>query len=774
MAMTGSAVLIKPLDVPLPASVDGNALTDEQWTTLLSIADTIIPSVGTDANESPEVLIVPSKQVEDFEYNVRIGNVVKDEKAISRFLDERPSTLPAFKALLARTVNIYLKEDDKKGLRILLSALKFVSMTSTAWQRYTDPYSTRVGCLVMTGYSTSFHLQPVHIRQKILQTWPRSYLSPLQQGAKAFNGLVQTIWARTSPTLGELIDYPRAPKHGSPGKGFDFSFVDFQEDDTPAVRETDVVIIGSGCGGAVCAKNLAEAGLKVLVCEKGHYWRPEYLPMKPEESTAHLFMNGGMITSDDASIAIVAGEAFGGGGTINWSASLQTQSYVRQEWADEGLTFFTSSEFQKSLDRVCDRMGVSTKHINQNTHNKILAEGARKLGYSHYDVPQNTGGKEHYCGYCTAGCGSAEKQGPVVSFLPDAARAGAEFMSGFHCERMNFSTVNGKKTATGVTGTWTPRAPSTANATTPTTQPPAFSRSVTVNAKRVIVSCGTMQSPLLLLRSGLTNPQIGRNLHLHPVTMLMAYHPHRPRFNPWEGGILTHVVTEFQNLDQKGHGSKIECMTMLPSWVLPFQSWVGGMEFKALAAKLPWLTCHIPIVRDRDTGRVYPDKKDGGLRVAYTPSEFDRKSCLEGLVGAAKIAFVEGAKEIWVPHTGVPVFVREERSEEEEEGGDGVNDKKFVEWVAKLRKRGLPLAEVGFGCAHQMGSNRMSATEAKGVVDPKGKVWGTEGLYVSDASVFPSASGVNPMVTNMGISDYISRGIARDLLAETGREMARL
>jgi hypothetical protein len=81
-------------------------------------------------------------------------------------------------------------------------------------------------------------------------------------------------------------------------------------------------------------------------------------------------VNGAFITSDDTSTSIVAGEAWGGGGTVNWSASLQTQDYVRREWASKGLTFFTSKDFQDSLDRVCDRMGVSTQHI---THNRANA-----------------------------------------------------------------------------------------------------------------------------------------------------------------------------------------------------------------------------------------------------------------------------------------------------------------------------------------------------------------------------------------------------------------
>lgn len=308
-----------------------------------------------------------------------------------------------------------------------------------------------------------------------------------------------------------MLGFPRVPVHGKPGKGFDYTFLQFPPGDEPEVIDTDVVIVGSGCGGGVCAKNLAEAGQRVIVVEKAYHYPPEYLPMTEADASIHLFANGGVDVSDDNSIAVVAGSAWGGGGTVNWSASLQTQNYVRQEWADAGLLFFTSSAYQDSLDRVCHRMGVSTEYVEHNGNNSTLIEGALKLGYSPKNVPQNTGGNKHYCGYCTLGCGAAEKQGPVASFLPDAAKAGAQFVEGFDAEKVLFERINGKRTAVGVKGLWQSRdtngGVSGSDGTT---------RSVIIKAKRVIVSAGSLQSPLLLLRSGLTNPQIGRNLHLHP------------------------------------------------------------------------------------------------------------------------------------------------------------------------------------------------------------------------------------------------------------------
>ena len=566
---------------------------------------------------------------------------------------------------------------------------------------------------------------------------------------------MSATWVRASPTINLVLGFPKTPVHGKPGKGHEYSFIQFPSGDEPEILETDVVIIGSGCGGGVCAKNLAEAGQRVIVCEKAYHWGPEHLPMTQQDANIHLFQNGGVIPSNDGRMMTIAGQAFGGGGTVNWSASLQTQAYVRQEWADGGLDFFTSLEYQKSLDRVCSRMGVSTKHIDHNKNNQILAEGARKLGYSNKEVPQNTGGNQHYCGYCTLGCGAAEKQGPVVSFLPDAERAGAQFIEGFEVHKILFEEINGKQTATGIEGTWVSRDRNGGVSGNDKT-----TRKIIIKSKRVIVSGGSIQSPLLLLRSGLQNPHIGQNLHLHPTTLVSATYPHKERLNPWEGGILTQVVDEFQNLDGHGHGVKIECMTMLPGWVIPFQVWQGGLEFKTLCTKFPWMSCHLPIARDRDTGRVYPDPMDGNPRIAYTVSNFDRRSILEGLIACAKIAYVEGAKEIILCHRGIPTFVRSDSSEDD---GEGINDAAFQAWLQQLRRRELPASEMVFGTAHQMGTCRMATSQRAGVVDPKGKVWGTERLYVADASVFPSASGVNPMITTMAISDWISSGIAKEM-----------
>lgn len=623
--------------------------------------------------------------------------------------------------------------------------------------------STRAGSLLLTGHTTPLTGLTVREREKVFLGWAQSRIPLLRGLHKSLTQLCRVIWLRNSPNLEAILGYPRAPIYAKAApSGYSFHFLQIPPPVSaePEVIETDVLIVGSGCGGAVAAKTLAEAGLKVLVVEKQYYWSPEHFPMGEREATTHLFDNGGAIISDDASMTVVAGTTWGGGGTVNWSASLQPQGFVRREWAQKfGLTHFTTSAFQADLDFVCDRMGVSTTNITHNKGNIVLLEGARKLGWAAKAVAQNTGGEVHHDGFCTRGCRTCSKKGPTVTFLPDAADAGATFMEGFEVTKILFDEKN-TTVATGVKGIWTSRdSMSGVSGTDRTT------REVIIKAKRTIISAGSVYSPLLLQRSGLKNKHIGRHLRLHPVNMVAAVWDEDVR--PWEGAILTSVVNEFENMDGDGYGTKLECTTMLPSSFLPLFDWQGGLSFKEFTAKMRRMTGYIALARDRYGGRVYTDAKDGSCRIQYTPSKYDQKHILEGVVRLAEIMYVEGAREIHIAAPGIPPFVRPASDTDSKifihtNASPSVTDVDFAAWIAQVRANAFPSPGTGFFSAHQMGSCRMGTAPHNSVVDHRGRVWDTQGLYVADASVFPSASGVNPMITNMGIARGIARGIAEE------------
>ena len=216
-------------------------------------------------------------------------------------------------------------------------------------------------------------------------------------------------------------------------------------------------------------------------------------------------------------------------------------------------------------------------------------------------------------------------------------------------------------------------------------------------------------------------------------------------------------------------------LTMLPQ---PYTSlaphpWFSGIDTKLLFAKFSRLGTFVSITRDRDTGLVFPDPRTGKHRVKYEVSEFDREHALEGIEALCKICYVTGAISIQPYVDGVKPFKVDRETANsflaKAETGEAKDpeffDADFARWLKDLHARGRSTPMRPTSCAHQMGSCRMSATPEDGVVNEKGKVWGHEGLYVADSSVFPSASGVNPMITTMAIADFISRGISEELKA---------
>lgn len=711
------------LAAPLPPAPEGDFFTSEQWAILLSICEVFIPALDASEANTTVFKLLPKDA---------------NDNTLSDYLTESVIALPAFKPALHRRLGHYVPASGLAPLSFVLSAL-----------------NTRLGSLALTGYTQQLSSQPLEIRTSIIKSWSTSYLPALRALFRSLSGLTISIWVNLSPTLPKMVAFPSIPKHIERKPGFHFTFKQFQSSSETAEIMTDTVIIGSGCGAGVCASRLSSAGQKVLVCEKSYHFPSSHFPMSSEAAGVHLMENGFAVLSDDNSTAVLAGSTWGGGGTVNWSASLQPQHFVREEWAKEGLSQFTSPEFQSCLDSVCSTMGVCpmTDHsglekIEHNFANKTLIEGARRLGMAAETVPQNTGGKKHWCGYCSGGCASATKNGPNNKWLPDAAANGAEFVEGFWAEKILFEDgEDDDKVAIGVKGVWTSRDRS-------------ITRNVIVKARKIIVSAGTLQSPLLLLRSGLTNPNIGRNLHLHPVSAIASVFPQEVK--PWEGPILTAAMTSLENLDGLHHGPKIECIASTPCYLLPFTPWRTSsshvnpaLDFKASVAKFHHMIGYISLQRDRDTGYVFADPQDPRrVRIKYTTSARDAAGILEGVIAAARISHTMGAMEIHAMYPSVEAWIRSDPPDE------AADQKVFDAWLANVRKIGIHSPDpCTIGSAHQMGTCRMASDPRNGVVDGNGRVWGTSGLWVADASVFPSASGVNPMVTTMGIAEWICRGI---------------
>ncbi|KAL2843394.1 hypothetical protein BJX68DRAFT_270127 [Aspergillus pseudodeflectus] len=739
-------------------------LKPHQWEVMRALAEIAIPSIPASTEAVASVCRLPAVSQDD---NARLGHYDSEAPTpapasyAELYLEETLISLDGFQEFIERLFGQYIHPEGRKGILFILDAL-----------------SSRPGSLLLTGSTTPLHRQPLDAREKIFQGMRTSRLAPLRLVSRILLLIFKRAWTALSPSIPGLLGLStRSSVHLKRANGTAYEFLQFPAATSgeiePPSLDADVVIVGSGCGGSVAAKNLAEAGFRVVVVEKSYYFPTSAFPMTPLEGNMNLYDNGGFLATDDGNMAVLAGSTWGGGGTINWSASLAPQGYLREEWAAKhGLDLFTSRQFQESVDRVCDRMGVDDSQIEHSFGNQLVLNAAQKLGYNARPVPQNTGHGKHYCGHCHLGCASAMKKGPRETFLADAAESGAVFIEGFDAHRviLGQSGRSGNPAAVGIAGTWTSRAMHFGHGQE---SGPLVRRRVEIRAKRVIVACGSLQSPLLLRRSGMRNPHIGRHLYLHPVLASVAVFDQDVR--PWEGSALTTVISDWENLDGKGHGIKIETPAMLPSTVLPLLPWHNGTDFKVLASKMGRMAGFICLGRDRDSGRVYPDPTDGSCRIEYSTSNFDKQHLIEGLIACAKMAYISGAAEYHTTCSQIPpLLIRgpattDARVPEQNDAHsqDGLNNPVLRQWITTVRSLApLDNEKTFFASAHQMGTCRMGSSPRHSVVDPHGQVWGTSGLYVCDASVFPTASGANPMITNLAIADWTSRGIAAGLRQE--------
>ncbi|KAI9224681.1 hypothetical protein BC828DRAFT_395129 [Blastocladiella britannica] len=533
------------------------------------------------------------------------------------------------------------------------------------------------------------------------------------------------------------------------------TLVDLKPDDSGVVTiDTDVVIVGSGAGGGCAAGVLTAAGYKVVVLEKGAYYPPQSLPPTELASVRALYDRGGLLTSDDASINILAGSTVGGGTAVNWSASLRPQHWLREEWAARGLPYFASPEFIRAIDAVCARIGVSATGVAHNNVNAVMVKGCDALGMPVATIPQNTGGKPHACGSCGFGCASSIKMSSAATWLADAGKRGGRVISGVAVRRV---LVEGGR-AVGVEGI----------ATEPDSNMPPVT--VRVRAKHaVIAAAGSIHTPALLRRSGLKNWHIGRHLGLHPVAVVFGVFDDDkvPAMDPWNGSMMTAIssVVERQPGQAPGtfpYGAKLECTTLTPMFASALIPWHSPAAHKAMLADLNRTANIIVLSRDRDRKASVEVDEDGEPDVRFDLSAYDQVSLVEGAVRAAQILVAAGARRVYTTQPDVPVWDRPSSSVHRQ--GTGADDPTLVAWTDQVRSAGFrPLATPLFA-AHQMGTARMGSSPSASVVDPRGQCWECPGLYVADASAFPTSSGVNPMVTTYALAYSVARFLAGDQL----------
>jgi choline dehydrogenase-like flavoprotein len=576
--------------------------------------------------------------------------------------------------------------------------------------------------LLVSGIPRPFTRMSPAQRERCLRGWATSRLA---QRRKAFQALkrLTTVTHYTTPGVARAIGYPGPlgpPPRATPKP---IRPVAITADST---LSCEVVVVGSGAGGGVVAAELAAAGKDVIVLEKGGYRSEADFTHQEGDALETMYDAGGLLATSDLGLVVLQGATLGGGTVINYTTSFPTPESVLRQWAKEHkLPHFESTEFTRSLDAVARRIGVNTDHAKPSGRDQVLIRGLEQMGWHHGLLPRDVRGcpQDDECGYCGMGCRRGAKQSTLITYLQDAAQRGARMVVNCDVRRV----VIARGAATGVDAR-------------------VGNFAVAVRAKVVIVAAGSVHSPALLLRSGVTLPALGRHLALHPATAVLADMAQDVR--PWTGTVQAHYSDQFADLDS-GYGFKFETAPVHPSLQALAAPWESAAGHRDRMAKLPQTALVGILLRDRFGGRVRVDR-DGAAVVDYRLSRYDRAHLRRAIATAAELLEAAGAREIWLP-LARDVHYRPGAKEARQD------------WLRRVDAAGWGPNEILLVTFHQMASCRMGAHARTSVVDAEHRVWGIRGLYVADASVFPSASGVNPMLTVMGIAHRAAGAIIAHL-----------
>lgn len=580
---------------------------------------------------------------------------------------------------------------------------------------------TRAGALLLTGRPIPVSWLTQGEAEKVLQGWKASSLKDKRKLFVAVLSLVQSAvyshpgkeWERIG-YQGPMGEAPDEPRRLEP------TVIDRAER-----LEADFVIVGSGAGGGLTAGVLAAQGYDVVVLEKGGYRAEADFDHQEANASRDMYLYGMRLTTTDLGVQIIAGSTLGGGTVVNYSTSFKTPDFVLEQWAAEsGIDAFRSGEFDEHLDIAAKRINVNKDSSASGKRDELMEEGLKKLGWHVDALPRAVKGctQDEQCGFCGFGCRVGAKQSTLRTWLEDAAANGARMIVDADVRKV--MVEDGR--AVGVEGV-------------------ANGYSLRVDARKaVIVAGGSIETPALLLRSGLSGG-VGKNLRLHPGTAVFAEFDDDVR--AWEGTLQARVSSEFRHWDEN-YGPIFETVPVHPgagSFVVPWTSAAGYREGMTDFRKLGF-TAVLP--RDKGRGTVTIDKL-GTPKVDYALSAGDKRRLAEGAINAGKVMEAAGAQKVYTLHHDPIAFTPG--------GGDSAHSR----WADAVRGRGYDTRNTTFFSYHQMGSCRMGADPVRGAIDENNESHELKDLFVVDASTFPTASGVNPMLSIYGIAHRAAMGIAK-------------
>lgn len=490
--------------------------------------------------------------------------------------------------------------------------------------------------------------------------------------------------------------------------------------------KVDVVVVGSGAGGAVVAKELAERGLSVAVVEEGAYFTQQDFQGSLPDRMRRLYRDGGLtLALGRPFVPVPLGKAVGGTTVVNSGTCFRPPDEVLKawetEWGIEGVAPDAMAGVFDRVERTIHVKPVPEELLGENA--RVFRRGLAALGIEGAPIRRNIDGCRG-CGVCAFGCPSDAKQAMHLSYLPRAERAGASVYA--RCRVTRILTRGGR--AAGVEA----QILSDGDGATVAAEVQGRLR---IRADHVVLAAGAVHTPLLLMASGAGSPRsvVGRNLRVHPAVGVTA------QFDEdvygWRGTLQPYFTDAYR----ESHGLLFEVTSPLPGLSAAGVPGVGEKLKNSLADYRKIASVGL-FVADSTTGRVR--RMPGGEPwMTYQLGETDTRRLVSGIEIAARIFFAAGARRVYPGIPEVPVL--ESPSQ--------------IQAISEASVKAASLAVAGF---HPVGTARMGDDPQRCAVDPSGESYALPGLFVADGSVFPDCVGVNPQVTIMAMATRIAWRLA--------------
>lgn len=397
--------------------------------------------------------------------------------------------------------------------------------------------------------------------------------------------------------------------------------------------DADVVVVGSGAGGGAIAAELAEGGRSVVVIEEGGHYTSKDFGLHAPTMIQKLYRNAGSAPIlGKPNIIFSEGRCVGGSTVINGAMSWRTPEKVLKRWQwEHGLAEMTPEALEPFFAKVEERVHVAPQDpesIGEDAH--LMQRGADALGYRWIPAMRS---QKHCCGAnnCAFGCPTDAKQSVLVTYVPRLLAAGGRLYSGCKIERV---TTDGHR-ATGVIGRFV--HPETG----------ARGPKLTVRARVVVLACGAVQTPVLLLKNGLANSsrQVGRNFLCHPNAKVVGIYE-RP-IHAWKGTIQGNQIREF--IDE---GILITTSMVPPGLLAMSLPYFGAASWELMRDYDKMLTAGC-LVEDTGSGRVGVDLF-GEAKMRYDVNDRDFANLIRGVALTAEILFASGARRVLLPFDFLP------------------------------------------------------------------------------------------------------------------------